>query len=101
MKFSVLFEQHVHKQVNVEADSYEDAVRLAHQAPPVVVADRMRATWVGSAEHLDREGEFEHCVVDNCFTCQAVLVGRDIEGQPWAYNTNDDGYLICYACWKK
>lgn len=102
MRYRILFEQTVRKERTVEADSYEEAVLKAIFDAPQVVATDMKATWVGTEQHVKDNGEFEHEVVGRCDRCREALISREIPGQPYAYGIpeHSDHELWCYRCLK-
>lgn len=99
-KFKVLFENKIRKELEFEADSYEDAMKLALKEK-VEASTTLHPTWIGESEHTDGTGEFEHEYLGDCDWCHKPIVNRTVEGQPWTYASDprrDCEGLICYPC---
>lgn len=103
MKFSVQVEATIIKEVEVEADSFEEAVAKVVASKPKGTAE-LRPRWVDTSEYVERHCELRHEVVGPCGRCKKQIVQRDVPGQPYAYASDPDNEhadSICYDCAEK
>ena len=100
MKFSVLVESIISKEIKVEASSHEEAVKLVNDMK-LVLSGKARTTWVGTEASVDLDGHFEYKNLGPCEWCKLPIVDRSIPGQPWTYGgdpDNEHGGFVCYPC---
>lgn len=103
MKFSVQLEATITKEVEVEADSHEDAVaKVVAQKLKGTVA--LRPRWVDESAYVESHCELRHEIVGPCGRCKKQIVQREIQGQPYTYTSDPDNEhadSICYECAEK
>ena len=91
------------RDIEFDADSYEDAVAKFYALKPVDMGEtrRLEPTWIGTSEHVDKFEEYEFPITGPCSWCKTPIIERDIPGQPWNYSgdpKNEHGGLVCFKC---
>ncbi len=103
MKFSVQLEATIRKEVEVEADSYEEAVAKVVASRPKGTAE-LRPTWVDESAYVESNCELRYEVLGPCGRCKKQMVQRSIPGQSYTYTSDPDNEhadSICYDCAEK
>lgn len=106
MKYSVCLEYtgRVEKHVDVDADSYEEAVAKAATQDNTThtVTVQLHPAWVGEKAKVEATEEYEHRVEGVCGECGQGIVAREVPGQPWNYGTRSaHGPIVCFKCLQK
>lgn len=102
MKFTVIVEAKVREDVEVEADSHEEAVAKVRDMN-LQKSAVMKPTWVDTQENVESTGELQHEVICYCEWCNTPIVHRDRPELPWLYGgdpNNEHGGLVCFKCLK-
>ena len=113
MKFSVNMEHRISDTVEVEAETYEEAVAIARKDHGIrQMTVKLSATWVERSEYTEAYGVLCHEIVGDCGICgNAMFIPRMDDGEkhleahpdwPWYYGSmdesNDYAESACYSC---
>jgi len=100
-KYVVQLETTTNIQVEIEADSPEQAVRLAEeQHGRQTKKIELKPIWVEEAEKSEATGELSMKIHEKCARCEQWIVHRDIPGQPYTYDFvgHHSSEMVCYSC---
>ncbi len=105
--FEVLLETSIRKQVKIEADTPEEAMRIALDQTAgklQSIAVELRPTWIEESERCETMGELSMQLMGECSRCNTPLLDGSLEDwhKDWKYAYDTDPknqYLeVCFPC---
>ena len=107
--FKIHFETRITEEICIEAESAEEAARIAlsDYTKPKERTVRMRPTWMETRKKEQQTGELSMEIMGLCCRCGEGVINQHGDephprGWPWSWATLDDHgeKLCCYACYQ-
>jgi len=110
MKYTIQANADVTKEINIEADTPEEALKAAFEqfAKAIKMDVKLRPEWVEESDYCERHGQLSFEVIGYCDSCKnGILSSRRGDGHklhpewPWSYTYRGNEHnpeLLCYPC---